>query len=115
MTARPVAVAIVIASSLVPTLGRAEPLTMSLARGQAVPEGRHRPVQTLVAGLVVLALGGMARACGAMGTAPPPSLVGIAWPSLAPPTGTAERAPSWTVPDGGRKPFLFATLVDVRF
>ena len=55
-----------------------------------------------------LAIGGVAAISG-VGRAPPMSLVAVAWP------GAYRGDSTWAVPDGGKKPMLYVTLVDVRF
>lgn len=69
----------------------------------------ERPVfDPRVVRVAAVAIGGVAALSG-VGRAPPTSLVTVAWPN-------AYRGDSsWNVPDGGKKPMLYVTLVDVRF
>jgi hypothetical protein len=65
------------------------------------------PIVVRSAALGIGAIG----ALSGVGRAPPTSLVAVAWPSSYY-RGVSE---AWSVPDGGRKPMLYVTLVDLRF
>ena len=58
--------------------------------------------------VAAIAIGGAAALTG-VGRAPPMSLVCVALP------GAYRGDSTWSVPDGGKKPMLYVTLVDVRF
>lgn len=116
---------VVLAIVVMPSLARADESVLSLARHQVVlgvgrtsatpPVAEPTPLATLGSGVVVLALGAIAWAGGMMGQNTPPSVVTVACPSLAPPITEVVRPPMWSVPDGGKRPVLFATLMHLRF
>ena len=70
---------------------------------------------TLARGLVMLTLSGFVAKAGVAPARTPVWVVQIACPAPDAVRAPGERPPSWTVPDGGRRPLFFATLADVRF
>jgi hypothetical protein len=79
-----------------------------LAPRDALADDARPAFDPRIVRVATLAIGGAAAIAG-VGRAPPMSLVCVAWP------GAYRGDATWSVPDGGRKPMLYVTLVDVRF
>lgn len=108
-----VAAALVCGSLATPALARADDALVELARQQVRPRGSRDPVLTFAAGALVLVASAVA-ARAEISRAAPLSFVEIAWPTAAADAAGTPRSPTWTR-SNGRRPMLFATLVDLRF